>query len=139
MPSEQCQNFFNITNIYCDESCHLQHDEYPNMVLGALSCPKVKVREISDKIKELKEKTGNDKEVQDYVMSFEQTQNFFTKLTDMMTYMVPLYSEEGKTNLTIAIGCTGGKHRSVTIANKLGEDMQGKGYDVNMIYRDISR
>ncbi len=56
MPSEQCQNFFNITNIYCDESCHLQHDEYPNMVLGALSCPKVKVREISDKIKELKEK-----------------------------------------------------------------------------------
>ena len=57
----------------------------------------------------------------------------------MMKYMIPLYSEEGKTNVTIAIGCTGGKHRSVTIANKLGEEMQQKGYNVNMIYRDISR
>ena len=90
-------------------------------------------------IDELKKKTGNDKEVQDYVMSFEQTQKFFSKLTDMMTYMIPLYSEEGKTNVTIAIGCTGGKHRSVTIANKFGEEMQQKGYVVNMIYRDIAR
>ena len=90
-------------------------------------------------IEELKKKTGNDKEVQDYVMSFEQPRIFFEKLLDMMTYMIPLYSEEGKTNVTIAIGCTGGKHRSVTIANKLGEEMQQKGYNVNMIYRDISR
>ena len=72
-------------------------------------------------------------------MSFKQPQVFFEKLLDMMTYMIPLYSEEGKTNVTIAIGCTGGKHRSVTIANKLGEEMQQKGYNVNMIYRDISR
>ena len=90
-------------------------------------------------IETLKMKTGNDREVQDYVMSFEQTKVFFEKLTDMMEYMLPLYSEEGKTNLTVAIGCTGGKHRSVTLANKLGEEMNKKGYSVNMIYRDISR
>ncbi len=90
-------------------------------------------------IDELKTKTGNDKEVQDYVMSFEETKTFFEKLKDMMFYLMPLYSEEGKTNITIAIGCTGGKHRSVTIANKLGEEMSKKGYSVNMIYRDISR
>ncbi len=90
-------------------------------------------------IEELKQKTGNDKEVQDYVMGFEETQIFFDKLMDMMCYLIPLYSEEGKTNVTIAIGCTGGKHRSVTIANKFGEEMSKKGYNVNMIYRDISR
>jgi len=90
-------------------------------------------------IENLKLKTGNDKEVQDYVMGFEKTKGFFEKLKDMMEYMLPLYSEEGKTNLTVAIGCTGGKHRSVTLANKLGEEMNKKGYSVNMIYRDISR
>ena len=90
-------------------------------------------------IDELKQKTGNDKEVQDYVMGFEETKIFFEKLLDMMCYLIPLYSEEGKTNVTIAIGCTGGKHRSVTIANRFGEEMAKKGYNVNMIYRDISR
>lgn len=90
-------------------------------------------------VDKLKKKTGNDKEVRDYVMGFEQTKVFFEKLVDMMSYLVPLYSEEGKTNVTIAIGCTGGKHRSVTIANELGEEMEKKGYSVNMIYRDISR
>lgn len=90
-------------------------------------------------IDELKNKTGNDKEVRDYVMSFDETKTFFEKLMDMMSYMVPLYAEEGKTNVTIAIGCTGGKHRSVTLANLLGEEMSKKGYNVNMIYRDISR
>ena len=90
-------------------------------------------------IDELKNKTGNDKEVRDYVMSFEQTKIFFEKLTDLMCYMIPLYVEEGKTNITIAIGCTGGKHRSVTIANELGKVIEDNGYSVNMIYRDISR
>lgn len=90
-------------------------------------------------IEDLKKKTGNDKEVQDYVMSFEQSKVFFDNLMTMMKHLIPLYSEEGKTNVTIAIGCTGGKHRSVTIANKFGEEMKKLGYSVNMIYRDISR
>lgn len=90
-------------------------------------------------IEELKNKTGNDKEVQEYVMSFEQSRIFLKKLVDMMTYMLPLYTEEGKTTITIAVGCTGGKHRSVTIANKLGEEIKKNGYSVNMVYRDISR
>lgn len=90
-------------------------------------------------IDELKKKTGNDREVRDYVMGFDETRIFFEKLMDMMCYMLPLYSEEGKSCVTVAVGCTGGKHRSVTIANVFGEEMSKKGYDVNMIYRDISK
>ena len=90
-------------------------------------------------IDELKPKTGNDKEVQDYVMSFPTAVGFMEKLNDMMEYLVPLYSEEGKSELTVAIGCTGGKHRSVTMANKLGEYLTGLGYNVNLNYRDIGR
>lgn len=70
-------------------------------------------------IDELKHKTGNDKEVQDYVMSFPKSVTFMEKLEDFMEFMIPLYIEEGKISLTIAIGCTGGKHRSVTMTNKL--------------------
>ncbi len=90
-------------------------------------------------IDELKPKTGNDKEVQDYVMSFPTAVGFMEKLNDMMEYLVPLYIEEGKGELTVAIGCTGGKHRSVTMANKLGEYLEGLGYNVNLNYRDIGR
>ena len=60
-------------------------------------------------IDELKHKTGNDKEVQDYVMSFPKSVTFMEKLEDFMEFMIPLYIEEGKISLTIAIGCTGGK------------------------------
>ena len=90
-------------------------------------------------IDELKPKTGNDKEVQDYVMSFPTAVGFMKKLNDMMEYLVPLYSEEGKSELTVAIGCTGGKHRSVTMANRLGEHLKSLGYNVNLNYRDIGR
>ena len=72
-------------------------------------------------IDELKHKTGNDKEVQDYVMSFPKSVTFMEKLEDFMEFMIPLYIEEGKISLTIAIGCTGGKHRSVTMTNKLAD------------------
>ena len=57
----------------------------------------------------------------------------------MIYDLLPLYYEEGKESITIAIGCTGGKHRSVTLANKLGETLKNNGYDVTMIYRDISK
>ena len=88
-------------------------------------------------VEELKDKTGNDREVQEYVMKFEETQKFLEKLVDMVRFLLPLYVEEGKTSLTVAIGCTGGKHRSVTLANKLGEALER--YHVNLIYRDVAR
>lgn len=90
-------------------------------------------------IDELKPKTGNDVEVQDYVMSFPTAVEFMDKLSDMMEFMIPLYIEEGKISLTVAIGCTGGKHRSVTMANKLGERIKDMGYEVNISNRDIGR
>lgn len=90
-------------------------------------------------IEELKHKTGNDKEVQDYVMSFPTAVTFMEKLKDMMTFMIPLYIEEGKISLSIAIGCTGGKHRSVTMTNKLAEYLKSCEYSVNVTYRDMGR
>lgn len=90
-------------------------------------------------IPELKEKTGNDKEVQDFVMSAPQTQKFYKQMYEMIFDLLPLYYDEGKESVTIAIGCTGGKHRSVTLANRLGEDLKKDKYDVTMIYRDISK
>lgn len=90
-------------------------------------------------IDELKYKTGNDKEVQDYVMKFPEAQKFMDKLCDMMDFMIPLYEEEGKISITIAIGCTGGKHRSVTMTNKLGEHLGKKGFKVNVTYRDMGK
>lgn len=88
-------------------------------------------------VPELKYKTGNDMEVQDYVMKFPSSVTFFDKLADMMEFLIPLYVEEGKKSLMIAIGCTGGHHRSVTIANRLGDFLGGLGYDVDTIHRDI--
>ncbi len=90
-------------------------------------------------IDELKHKTGNDKEVQDYVMSFPTSVKFMEKLEDMMSFMIPLYIEEGKISLTVAIGCTGGKHRSVTMTNKLADYLKESDYTVNVTYRDIGR
>ncbi len=72
---------------------------------------------------DLKEKTGNDQEVRDYVMSFEESQKFLTKLKDMIEFLIPNYVKEGKNLLVVNIGCTGGKHRSVTIANELFEHL----------------
>lgn len=88
-------------------------------------------------VDELKDKTGNDKEVQDYVMSTGSAVEFMNKLNDMVSFLIPLYIEEGKSSLTICIGCTGGKHRSVTMANKLADALSA--YNPNTIHRDIER
>ena len=89
-------------------------------------------------IEELKHQTGNDKPVQDYVMSFPETKEFLDKLVDMLNFLIPNYIKEGKYQLVIAIGCTGGKHRSVTIANALYEKMKGqKGYGLKLSHRDV--
>ena len=90
-------------------------------------------------IDELKSKTGNDKEVQDYVMSSEESEVFMEKLTDMIQFLIPNYVKEGKYRLVIAIGCTGGKHRSVTLANELYRRMKDKGsYGLKLYHRDVT-
>lgn len=91
-------------------------------------------------IDELKHKTGNDREVQDYVMSFAEAHVFIEKLADMASFLIPNYVKEGKYQLVIGIGCTGGKHRSVTLANKLYENMRNKGdYGIKIAHRDIGQ
>ncbi len=91
-------------------------------------------------IEELKHQTGNDKGVQDYVMSFPETGIFLDKLADMIQFLIPNYIKEGKYRLVIAIGCTGGKHRSVTLANKLYERMKAEGhYGIKLYHRDVPR
>lgn len=91
-------------------------------------------------IDELKHKTGNDQEVQDYVMSFPDSEIFLEKLIDMIHFLVPNYVKEGKYRLVIAIGCTGGKHRSVTLANELYERMKDRGeYGIKLYHRDMAQ
>lgn len=89
-------------------------------------------------IEELKHKTGNDDEVRDYVMNFGESKIFLDKLSDMIQFLIPNYIKEGKYQLVIAIGCTGGKHRSVTLANELYKNLKGKGkYGLTISHRDI--
>lgn len=91
-------------------------------------------------VDELKHKTGNDKEVQDYVMACEETEIFLTKLEDMLRFLIPNYVKEGKYRLVVAIGCTGGKHRSVTLANELYKRMENGGdYGITVSHRDVDR
>ena len=90
-------------------------------------------------VDELKQKTGNDKAVQDYVLSSSKSVEFLDKLKEMVLMLIPLYIEEGKASTTVAIGCTGGKHRSVTFANKLSDRLEEEGYSINSIYRDIEK
>lgn len=91
-------------------------------------------------IDELKAKTGNDREVRDYVMSFGEAEEFLEKLTDMVRFLMPNYVKEGKYRLVIAIGCTGGKHRSVTLANELYRRMKDEEkYGIKLFHRDINQ
>ena len=90
-------------------------------------------------VAELKNKTGLDQEVRDFVFSFRQTHEFMAQLEKMITFLLPLYSEEGKTVLVIGIGCTGGHHRSVAVAHELAEYITRMGYQVTENHRDISR
>lgn len=91
-------------------------------------------------IDELKHKTGNDREVQEYVMGFPEASIFLEKLTGMLDFLIPNYIKEGKHQLVIGIGCTGGKHRSVTLANELYAGMKDHGnYGVKLYHRDIKQ
>ena len=89
-------------------------------------------------IDQLKDKTGNDKAVQDYVMGFEEAEIFMVKLVDMVKFLVPNYVKEGKYSLVIGIGCTGGRHRSVTLADELYKRMKDQGnYGIKLYHRDV--
>lgn len=88
-------------------------------------------------IDSLKHKTGNDDPVYNYVMSFEGATVFLNKLEDMLKFLVPGYITEGKNQLVVGIGCTGGRHRSVTLARALKERLEKMEYDVRLEHRDV--
>lgn len=90
-------------------------------------------------VPELKTLTGMDAPVRDFVLSHEETTGFLTRLYDMIDYLLPLYRGEGKSQLVIAIGCTGGKHRSVTIAESLALHIENGGGRVRVNHRDIQK
>jgi UPF0042 nucleotide-binding protein len=90
-------------------------------------------------IPELKEQTGLDAAVNDFIFSFSQTHEFMDQLQKMITFLLPYYSEEGKTVLVIGIGCTGGRHRSVAMAHLLAAQIAKEGYQVSENHRDITR
>ena len=91
-------------------------------------------------VDDLKHKTGLTREVQDYVMGFEASRVFLEKLEDMVEFLLPHYVAEGKNQLVIGIGCTGGKHRSVTLANALYKRMKDHGnYGLTLVHKDVDR
>ena len=90
-------------------------------------------------VPELKNKTGLDKEVRDFVMSSPEAQELRKKLFDMIDFLIPLYMKEGKSQLIIAFGCTGGHHRSVTFAELIYKRVKELGYRVSVSHRDIEK
>lgn len=90
-------------------------------------------------IEELRPQTGLDKAVADYVFSYQQTRDFLKRLEDLLAFTLPLYAEEGKTSLAIAVGCTGGHHRSVAVTHALAEFIRQQGYQTAENHRDMSR
>ena len=89
-------------------------------------------------VKDLREKTGNDQAVYDYVMNSEMTEEFYQQFIKMLRFVMPGYQKEGKSSVTIAIGCTGGQNRSVALANRIGKALQEK-YPVNITHRDMAK
>lgn len=90
-------------------------------------------------VPELKQKTGNDEAVRDFVLALPESKTFLDKLEDMLLFLVPNYIAEGKNQLVVSIGCTGGKHRSVTLANELMKRLSKTEYGVKVDHRDIQR
>ena len=88
-------------------------------------------------IPKLKPFSGNDEPVRDYVLAQEETKGFITKTDDLLEFLIPYYKKEGKRQLIVSVGCTGGRHRSVAIANSLYETLAKKNYSVSVEHRDI--
>ena len=88
----------------------------------------------------MRQQTGNDAEIREFVMNSEAAKTFLNKLEDMVRFLIPNYISEGKHQLVVAIGCTGGKHRSVTLANELYEVLsQEENYGIKIEHRDIEK
>lgn len=90
-------------------------------------------------VPELKELTGNDQPVIAYLEKSSEVKETITRFEDLLDYLVPLYQREGKSYVTIAVGCTGGKHRSVAIANELGKHLNRKGHHARVVHRDVKK
>ena len=90
-------------------------------------------------VEKLQMMSGKDEPIAEYLMGFEETRVFLDKLSDMFKYMIPFIIREGKARLNIGIGCTGGRHRSVFIAERLGQMLADEGYRVTVHHRDIDR
>lgn len=88
---------------------------------------------------EMREKTGCDADVADYVFSTPESQQFMDKLIDMMSFLIPQYKKEGKRNLVISIGCTGGRHRSVAVGERLVAALNAQGHSTAIYHRDCTR
>jgi UPF0042 nucleotide-binding protein len=90
-------------------------------------------------VPELKSQNGKSKEIREYIFSRDESNTFLNKYLDLIDYLIPLYEKEGKAYLTLAIGCTGGMHRSVAIAEAVFEHLQGKNNRVEISHRDIEQ
>ena len=90
-------------------------------------------------VEELRPLTGNDKPIQDYVMKAPEAKEFLNKIDDLIQFLLPNYVKEGKSSLVIAVGCTGGKHRSVTLANELAARIASTPYGCKAEHRDIDK
>ncbi len=90
-------------------------------------------------VSRLRKKTGRDPAVKRFIDSHSQTREFVSRLSDLLLYLLPHYIREGKSYLTIAIGCTGGRHRSVALAERIGNILEDEGYEIKMLHRDIRR
>jgi UPF0042 nucleotide-binding protein len=90
-------------------------------------------------VDELRPLTGNDKRIADYVMGWQTTRRFMRKISDLLEFLLPHYMREGKSQLTVALGCTGGRHRSVVLANRLADQLRAAGHTVLAEHRDVGR
>lgn len=89
--------------------------------------------------KKLKDFSGEDKKIIDFLEKFEEVGETIRRFSDLLKYLLPFYKREGKSYLTIGVGCTGGRHRSVMVANKLKDELQSEGYDVSVVHRDMQK
>ena len=136
------------------ERIFIQDEDYKNMMITILSFGfKYGIPSDSDMVMdvrflpnpyydvELRPKTGNDKEIQDFVMKYPEATMFIDKLEDLIQFLIPQYISEGKNQLVVSIGCTGGKHRSVTLANELYQRLykEDREYGLKIEHRDIGK
>jgi UPF0042 nucleotide-binding protein len=87
----------------------------------------------------LKNRNGRDRVVQRFMDKYPQTKEFEVRVMDLLLYLLPHYIREGKSYLTVAVGCTGGRHRSVALAERVAEDLENEGYKTKLVHRDIGR